>query len=88
MANNYIAAELIRNDDTTNVDMIYYGVYQEGRLIDLIADSLSVKYGRTNVKSSRQINISENQDIEIKVFIWRNRFIPMTKAKDIKFTEE
>lgn len=88
VANNYITAELIRNDDTTNIDMIYYGVYQEGRLIDLIADSLSVKYGRTNVKSSRQINISENQDIEIKVFIWRNRFIPMTKAKDIKFTEE
>lgn len=62
--------------------MIYYGVYQNGRLIDLIVDNLSVGHGRTNVTSSRQLKIPVNQETKIRLFVWHSNLIPAAKSRE------
>lgn len=80
----YVEADVKKYVESEETVDIYYAVYYKGRLIDVASDTLDMCKGLKTVKSTRPLNVDNNSNITIRVFIWKDSLIPVAEYGELE----
>lgn len=80
----YVEADVKKYVESAETVDIYYAAYYKGRLIDVTSDTLDMCKGLKTVKSTRPLNVDNNSNITIRVFIWKDSLIPVAEYGELE----
>lgn len=80
----YVEADVKKYVESEETVDIYYAAYYKGRLIDVTSDTLDMCKGKKTVKSTRPLNVDNNSNITIRMFIWKESLIPVAEYRELE----